>query len=98
MSIEAIASIGAQVATAIEPAATGSIANMSFDNVLGSLQTLNTQMLENQGNVRELALGQTDNLHQVLMNMEQTRLGFDLMMAVRNKFLDAYQELMRMQV
>jgi flagellar hook-basal body complex protein FliE len=32
------------------------------------------------------------------MGMEQTRLSFELMLAVRNKVLDAYQELMRMQV
>ena len=45
-----------------------------------------------------LAMGQTDNLHQVMMTGEQTRLAFDFMLQVRSKLLDAYQELFRMQV
>jgi len=32
------------------------------------------------------------------MDMQRTRLTFDLMLQVRNKLLDAYQELLRMQV
>jgi len=39
-----------------------------------------------------------ESLHHTVMGMEQTRLSFELMLAVRNKTLDAYQELMRMQV
>jgi flagellar hook-basal body complex protein FliE len=39
-----------------------------------------------------------DNLHQAMMAGEQTRLAFDLMLQVRGKILDAYQELLRMQV
>jgi flagellar hook-basal body complex protein FliE len=70
----------------------------AFDALIESLQTLNTQMLSGQQAVSQLALGQTDNLHQVMMQSEQTRLSFELMLAVRNKVLDAYQELMRMQV
>ena len=39
-----------------------------------------------------------ESLHHTVIGMEQTRLSFELMLAVRNKTLDAYQELMRMQV
>jgi flagellar hook-basal body complex protein FliE len=37
-------------------------------------------------------------MHQAMMSGEQTRLAFDLMLQVRGKVLDAYQELLRMQV
>jgi len=33
-----------------------------------------------------------------MMNLESTKLAFDLTLQIRNKVLDAYQELMRMQV
>jgi flagellar hook-basal body complex protein FliE len=65
---------------------------------VSGLRELNSDMIANQNAVADLALGKSDNLHQVMMRSEQTRLDFELMMAVRNKVLEAYQELMRMQV
>jgi len=72
--------------------------NGAFESMLSSLQNLNTQMIDNEKSVAQLALGQTDNLHQVMIASERTRLDFQLLLAVRNKVLEAYQELMRMQV
>jgi flagellar hook-basal body complex protein FliE len=69
-----------------------------FDQLVASLQELNSKLVASQESVGQLALGHTDNLHRVMMNMEQTRLSFELMLAVRNKALEAYQDLMRMQV
>jgi flagellar hook-basal body complex protein FliE len=100
MSIEAIASLGANVAAfapAAAPAAPAVTAG-NFESLLGNLSDLNTHMLTDQNAVAGLARGQTDNLHQVMMGMEQTRLAFEVTLAVRNKLLEAYQELMRMQV
>jgi flagellar hook-basal body complex protein FliE len=99
MSVGAIAAVGS---SPLEAASVASIApqtsGISFDSLLGSLDTLNTQLLAGEKSTTELALGSTDNLHHAMLGMEQTRLSFDLMLAVRNKLLDAYQELMRMQV
>jgi flagellar hook-basal body complex protein FliE len=38
------------------------------------------------------------SLHDTMIAMEQADLSFRLMMQVRNKIVDAYQEIMRMQV
>jgi flagellar hook-basal body complex protein FliE len=99
MSIEAIAALSAASA---EPfvAATTAVAPPSgqFQAVLSGIETLNGQMRSNELATQQLALGQTDNLHQVMMDMERTRLAFDLVLQVRNKALEADQELMRMQV
>jgi flagellar hook-basal body complex protein FliE len=62
------------------------------------ISSVNDQIVKADDGVRRLALGETDNLHQVMMNLEQAKLSFELMVQVRNKLLDAYQELMRMQV
>jgi flagellar hook-basal body complex protein FliE len=70
----------------------------AFDQLVSSFQSLNSQLIAGQESVTQLALGHTDNLHRVMMNLEQTRLSFELMLAVRNKALEAYQDLMRMQV
>lgn len=42
--------------------------------------------------------GEKKNLHDVMLSMEKANVSFQLMTEVRNKTLEAYQELMRMQV
>lgn len=42
--------------------------------------------------------GEQDNVHDVMIAMNEAKLAFQLMAEVRNKVLETYQELMRMQV
>jgi flagellar hook-basal body complex protein FliE len=42
--------------------------------------------------------GQNIPLHQAVIAMEEANISFQLMVEVRNRMLDAYQEVMRMQV
>ena len=42
--------------------------------------------------------GQDVSLHQAMIAVEEASVSFQLMVEVRNKLLDSYQELMRMQV
>ncbi len=42
--------------------------------------------------------GEGEDLHNVLLAMERADLTFQTMLQVRNKLLDAYREIMRMQV
>ena len=44
------------------------------------------------------AAGEVASLHEVMIHMEETKLSFQLLAQVRNRLLDAYQEVMRMQV
>ena len=98
MSIEAIAAVGspftfqASATLAPQPAAG------TFEALVDAVGNINDQMRSNDKAVQALALGETGNLHEVMMNLEKTRLTFELALAVRNKTLEAYQELMRMQV
>jgi len=113
MSVEALTAVGAQLAatvpaapaaSAIAPAADiNALAGVNpadgvFHQLLDSLGDINTRMQANSQATTELALGQTDNLHEVMISAERTRLQFDLMMSMRNRVLEAYQEIMRMQV
>jgi flagellar hook-basal body complex protein FliE len=62
------------------------------------LADIDARIATNGQAATELALGQSDNLHQVLIGSERTRLQFELAMSMRNRVLEAYQEIMRMQV
>jgi flagellar hook-basal body complex protein FliE len=93
-----------------DPAALGSMSDLLaaqpgvspgeglFDQLVSSLGELDAGAARNTEAATELALGQTDNLHQVLIGAERTRLQFELAMSMRNRVLEAYQEIMRMQV
>ena len=48
--------------------------------------------------VRMLMTGESDNLHQAMIAMEESGVAFNLMLETRNKLMGAYQELMRMNV
>ena len=98
MSIEAIGAIGAPFTMPALAATTAQPAPGVFDAMVDAVNGLNQQMSANDQAVQALALGDTGELHQVMMNLEKTRLSFELALQVRNKALEAYQELMRMQV
>ncbi|RKY62529.1 MAG: flagellar hook-basal body complex protein FliE [Candidatus Latescibacterota bacterium] len=46
----------------------------------------------------QLVTGEAENLHQVMLAVERASLALSLMVEVRNKVLEAYREVMRMQM
>ena len=48
--------------------------------------------------IQGLASGENKNLHEVMISMEKASVSFLFMTQVRNKAIEAYQEVMRMQV
>lgn len=63
-----------------------------------SMEETNTQLVDADRQIARLALGETDNLHQVMLSLEKARLSFQLMVQVRNKLLESYQDVLRMQI
>lgn len=62
------------------------------------LSELDTQMSSAEKGVQQLAAGDAASLHDVMIRMEEAKLAFHLAVQVRSRLLDAYQEVMRMQV
>jgi flagellar hook-basal body complex protein FliE len=62
------------------------------------LESVNGNLVRADKDVQKLAVGEAANLHEVMIHLEEARLSFQLLAQVRNKLLDAYQEVMRMQV
>lgn len=62
------------------------------------LTAVNGKIVESDAQLRKLAAGETDNLHQVMIAMEEAKLSFQLALQVRNRMLEAYQEILRMQI
>ena len=71
----------------------------SFASMLGQMVSdINTQQNTAMQTVNALQSGQSVPLHQAVIAMEEANVSFQLMVEVRNRLLDAYQEIMRMQV
>ena len=74
-------------------------ASTSFESTLGAMvgEVGGKQAAASQA-VAGLLGGQDVSLHQAMIAMEEASVSFQLMVEVRNKLLESYQELMRMQV
>ena len=48
--------------------------------------------------VKELTAGRNKNIHETMLLIEKADSNFKMLMQVRNKLLDAYREVIRMQV
>ena len=46
----------------------------------------------------KLVTGELEDVHQVVVAMEEAQTSFRLMMEIRNKMVEAYKEIMKMQV
>lgn len=64
----------------------------------GELTSLNDQILSSEVELRKLATGETSNLHHVMMELEKSKTSFQLTLQIRNKLLEGYRELMKMQI
>ena len=71
----------------------------SFSNVLQqALQDVNQVHLAADADAQKLVAGGDVDIHQVMIGMEKANVAFGLTLQVRNKLVEAYQEIMRMQV
>lgn len=74
-------------------------ADGSFSGMLGRLVSeVNAKQNAASQAVADLQSGRPVTLHQAMISMEEASVSFQLMAEVRNRLLESYQELMRMQV
>ncbi len=85
--------------TAGPATAAGASGSSSFEGVLGqTLQGLSNVQGTADKQAIGLATGKDVSLVDTVMSMEQTSLNFKMVMQVRDKVVEAYQEVMRTQV
>jgi flagellar hook-basal body complex protein FliE len=73
--------------------------SVSFADLLKSgLSEVNSLQLAADDIADKFAAGETDNIHEVLIAGEKASIALELTTAIRTKVMDAYQEIMRMQV
>ena len=79
--------------------ATQAVQGVGFGDVLNKfVSEVNDKQIASGQAVNDLLSGKDIPLHQAMIAMQEAGVAFQLMVEVRNKLLDGYQELMRMQV
>lgn len=66
--------------------------------LLDSLEKVNQLQSEADEGVQKLLTGETDNVAEVFNASKKAGVAFDLLMEIRNKLLDAYNEVQQMRV
>ena len=79
-------------------AASAPAAETSSAAFAGALDRLTDMQAESDRAIEKLIAGEQVDLHQVMLSVEKTDLSFRIAMQLRNKLVQAYQEIMRMQV
>jgi flagellar hook-basal body complex protein FliE len=74
--------------------ATGQFGQIDADG----LGRVNEGLLAAQEGMQSLATGTAPDLHRVMIQIEESQLSFQLMLQVRNRLLESYQDVMKMQV
>jgi flagellar hook-basal body complex protein FliE len=70
-----------------------------FSEMLSSsMEKVNNDQIQADRSIKELVAGRSKNIHETMLTIERADASLKLMMQVRNKVLDAYKEIMRMQV
>lgn len=71
-------------------------------NFMGSLKEAISHINDAQTSASQavdaLVTGQSTNIHQTMVALQQADVSFQLMMQVRNKLVSAYEEIQRMQI
>lgn len=63
-----------------------------------ALRRVNQLQLESEKYKMLLSIGEVDNLHDVTIATEKANIALQLTLSIRNKIVEAYQEIMRMQI
>lgn len=64
----------------------------------GALDEVNKLQLDADRAIEDLVTGKTKNIHETMIALSKAELAFKLTMQVRNKVVEAYQEVMRTAV
>lgn len=68
------------------------------DTLRDAITTVNNAQKQSDLAVQNLMTGESQDLHATLIAVQKADLSFQMMMQVRNKIIQAYQEIMRTQV
>jgi flagellar hook-basal body complex protein FliE len=68
------------------------------DSLKNAINSVDKLQKDSDLKMQQLSTGQNNNIHETMIAAEKADIALRLMVQVRNKIIEAYQEIMRMQV
>ena len=71
----------------------------SFQDIFKeTINQVNELQLDANKGMRDWASGETENVAEVLNQVKKAEIAFDLLMQIRNRLIDAYEDINRMRI
>lgn len=69
-----------------------------LDSAVANIKSTNAYLSDAENEKIKFAMGETDNTHDLTIAMQKASTALQYTIAVRDKFLEAYKEIMNMQI
>ena len=97
-TIKALGSIDPRAAYGSLPAATGPAPTGFSDQLMRAFEKVDSLGKASDQMADNMVAGKVTEAHDVLIAARESQLAFEMLLEIRNKLLEAYQEIMRVQV
>ncbi len=68
------------------------------DTITDFVMNVNDQQVTSAEKVTDVIQGRSDNLHEAMISATEAKISFQLMLEIRNRLLEAYNEIEKMQI
>lgn len=97
--MDTISKISSQLQGALNPVENEKTKTNDFKDMLGNaLKDVNETILDAGQKSQKLAHGEVADIHEVMIASQKASVSLEMVIQVRNKLIESYQEMMRMQV
>lgn len=90
--------VGRTTGKTTERTADGSMFDAILNTAIDNIKTTNTYLSNAENEKMLFALGETENTHDLTIALQKASTALQYTVAVRDKFLEAYKEIMNMQI
>ncbi|MBQ3104622.1 MAG: flagellar hook-basal body complex protein FliE [Lachnospiraceae bacterium] len=87
-----------RMAASAEQVDNGSVFSGMLNTAIENLNTTNAYLSDAENEKIRFALGETENTHDLTIAMEKANTALQYTVAIRDKFLESYKEIMNMQI
>lgn len=86
------------VLTEKEKKADGTLFDSFLNSAIDNIKTTNSYLSDAEDEKLKFALGETENTHDLTIAMQKASTALQYTVAIRDKLLDAYKEIMQIQI
>ncbi|MGN0166905.1 MAG: flagellar hook-basal body complex protein FliE [Acetatifactor sp.] len=98
--IDGVSSVGTLTGTLAEKSkkADGTLFDAFLNTAIDNIKTTNSYLSDAENEEIKFALGETDNTHDLTIALQKASTALQYTVAIRDKLLDAYKEIMQIQI